>query len=61
MCLTLIAECVDGITYDAVRAEALRFGQQTQQRGNLQPHRIISLLGEDTTIAAASDSFVCAT
>lgn len=47
MCLTLIAECVNGVVYDAVGAETLRFGQQTQQRGNLQPHRVICLLGED--------------
>lgn len=38
VCLTLIAECVDGVIYNAVGIEALCFGQQTQQRGNLQPH-----------------------
>lgn len=38
MCLTLIAECADGVVHDAVGTEALRFGQQTEQRGNLQPH-----------------------
>ncbi len=47
MRLTLIAECVNGVIYDAVGAETLRFGQQTQQRGDLQPHRVICLLGED--------------
>lgn len=36
--LTLIGECVDEIIHDAVRTKALCFGQQTQQRGNLQPH-----------------------
>lgn len=46
MCLTLIVECADGIIYDTVGAEALCFGQQTQQRGNLQSHRVICLLGE---------------
>lgn len=42
--LTLIAECVDGVVYDAVWAEPLSLGQQTQQRGNLQPHRVICFL-----------------
>lgn len=62
-CLTLIAECVNGIINDAVRAEALCFGQQTQQRGNLQPDRSIRLLGENTAIISSIRhrvySFVC--
>ncbi len=44
MRLTLSAECVDGVVYDAVGAEALSFGQQTQQGRNLQPHRGVCLL-----------------
>lgn len=50
MCLTLIVERVNGVVHDAVGAEALRFGQQTQQRGNLQPYRVIRLLGEHISI-----------
>lgn len=51
MCLTLIVECADGIVYDTVGGEALCFGQQTQQRGDLQSHRVICLLGELNTVS----------
>lgn len=50
MCRTLIAECVNGIVNDAVGAEALRFREQAEQRGNLQPHRVIRLLEERIVI-----------
>jgi len=47
MGLTLIAECVNGVINDAVGAEAVCFGQQAQQRGDLQSHRVIRLLREE--------------
>lgn len=52
--LTLIAQRVDGVVYDAVWAEALSLGQQTQQRGNLQPHRVISFLREDSSSSSST-------
>lgn len=50
MCRTLIAERVNGIVNNAVGAEALRFREQAEQRGNLQPHRVIRLLEERIVI-----------
>lgn len=47
MHLTLGVECVNGVVYDAVGAETLCFGQQTQQRSDLQPHWVICFLEED--------------
>lgn len=52
MYLTLIGERVDEIVYDAVGTEALCFGQQTQQGGNLKSHRIVRFLRVERQLSA---------
>ena len=54
MCLTLIVQRVNGVVYDAVGAEALSFGQQAEQGGDLQPHGVICLLGDDNEQSRAT-------